>query len=150
MRPLSRKLRAVSAAMPGTRVRAASSLYASAPLEVADPQPDYLNAVVRLDTTLDAPALLARLLAIEARLGRTRGARHAARTIDLDLLLFDDVRLDTPELTLPHPRAHLRAFVLAPLLEIEPALAIPGHGAARALLPALAGQRLERLALSIL
>lgn len=131
--------------LPATRVVAVSSLYRTAPLEVPDAQPDYLNAAVQLETDLDAPALLEHLQSIERRHGRVRNERNAARTLDLDLLLFGGQQIRTPLLTVPHPRMSQRAFVLAPLVEIAPDLVIPGAGLARDLLPRLAGQRVERL-----
>ena len=131
------------AALDSTRAWRRSGLYRSAPLDAAGP--DYLNAVVELHTTFGPTQLLAALQAIETENGRDRPFRHAPRTLDLDLLLHGDTRLDAPELTLPHPRLHERAFVLVPLVELNPALRIPGHGAVSDLLPAVAGQRLERL-----
>ena len=105
-------------ALPGAQVFACSSLYASAPVDA--PGPDYVNAVVALDTTLTAVQLLHALHTIEAQHGRTRSTRNAPRTLDLDLLLYGEQRSDDPALTLPHPRLHQRAFVLRPLLEIAP------------------------------
>jgi 2-amino-4-hydroxy-6-hydroxymethyldihydropteridine diphosphokinase len=94
-----------------------SRLWETAP--VGPPQPAYLNAAAALDTTLDALALLARLHEIERELGRVRGAeRDLPRTLDLDLLLFGGLVVDAPELVVPHPRMHERAFVLEPLAEI--------------------------------
>ncbi len=93
------------------------------------PQSRYLNAAARLRTTLSPRALLERLLAIEAERGRERGAvRNAARTLDLDLLFFADLRVDEPGLTVPHPRLHQRPFVLDPLCEIAPDLVHPVLG----------------------
>lgn len=104
-------------ATPGVRIVRASRLWETAP--VGPPQPAYLNAAVALDTTLDALALLARLHEIERELGRVRGAeRDLPRTLDLDLLLFGGLVVDAPELVVPHPRMHERAFVLEPLAEI--------------------------------
>jgi len=131
-------------AVPQTRVTGRSPLYCSAPLG-GPPQPDYVNAVARLDTALDPEALLDALRAIEQRQGRARGKANAPRTLDLDLLLYDNVTLDIPRLQLPHPRMHERRFVLAPLLDLEPAARIPGRGAAADLLAQCAAQRLERL-----
>jgi 2-amino-4-hydroxy-6-hydroxymethyldihydropteridine diphosphokinase len=133
------------AELPGTRLSGRSSLYRSAPLGHAA-QPDFINAVAALDTELDAEALLRALQAIEARHGRQRSFRNAPRTLDLDLLLHGDTRIDRPELTLPHPRMHERAFVLHPLLEIAPQLRIPGHGGIGECLKACAGQKVERMA----
>ncbi|MES2991116.1 MAG: 2-amino-4-hydroxy-6-hydroxymethyldihydropteridine diphosphokinase [Pseudomonadota bacterium] len=129
--------------LPGTALRAASSLYRTAPIDSGGP--DYLNAVVQLDTTLAPHVLLAALHAIEAAHGRARPYRNAPRTLDLDLLLHGRQRVDEPVLTLPHPRLHERAFVLRPLAEIAPDLLVPGHGRVKALLPHVAGQRVDRL-----
>ncbi len=131
------------AGLPGTTLRAASSLYRTAPIDSSGP--DYLNAVVRLDTALAPRALLAALHAIEQAHGRARPYRNAPRTLDLDLLLHGRHRLAGPVLTLPHPRLHERAFVLHPLAEIAPRLVIPGRGAVEALLAQVACQRIDRL-----
>lgn len=131
------------ATLPGTRVVARSSLYRSAPVGLVD-QPDFINAVVAVETSLEALPLLRALLAIEARHGRVRSVPNAPRTLDLDLLLYGAAVLAGAELTLPHPRMHERAFVLLPLLEIAPDVELPGLGAARGFLPAVAGQAIER------
>ena len=123
------------------RFTARSSFFTSAPLEAGGP--DYLNAVAAVDTTLPAAALLDHLFAIERVHGRDRCYRNAPRTLDLDLLLYGDLVLATEELTLPHPRLHERAFVLLPLLEIAPAIAIPGRGSVRALIAGVAHQRVR-------
>jgi 2-amino-4-hydroxy-6-hydroxymethyldihydropteridine diphosphokinase len=129
------------------RLLAASSLYRTAPVGLHH-QPDFINAVAALAVdaaVLPAPTLLDRLFAIEAAFGRVRSVKNAPRTLDLDLLLFDDARIETPGLTLPHPRMTERAFVLAPLAEIAPDLVIPGHGLLSDLLPAVAGQSIEKM-----
>ena len=108
--------------------------------------PDYLNAVAALETGLPPSALLQALLEIERAHGRARPYRHAPRTLDLDLLLHGASRLDTPELILPHPRLHERAFVLVPLADIAPDLQIPGLGAIHTLLSGVVDQRIERVA----
>ena len=131
-------------ALPGTRVVARSSLYRSAPVGLVD-QPDFINAVVAVDTALEALPLLRTLLAIEARHGRVRSVPNAPRTLDLDLLLYGEAVVGGAELTLPHPRMHERAFVLAPLAEIAPSLVIPGRGPVAALLAACADQRIHPL-----
>ncbi len=131
-------------ALPATRVVAKSSLYRSAPVGVAG-QPDYLNAVIALDTGMDARTLLDALLAIEHEGGRTRDYDLAPRTMDLDLLLHGEAVIDQPGLQVPHPRMHLRAFVLLPLTEIDPAARIPGRGEAAMLLEGVADQAIERL-----
>jgi len=133
---------AALAALPGTHACVRSALYRSAPVDADGP--DYLNAVVALDTTLDPLALLAAMQAIEAAAGRTRAYRHAPRPLDLDLLAHGRARVDTPELTLPHPRLHQRAFVLRPLLDLVPELALPGLGPLARHLAACADQRIER------
>ncbi|HEY6822048.1 MAG TPA: 2-amino-4-hydroxy-6-hydroxymethyldihydropteridine diphosphokinase [Burkholderiales bacterium] len=133
------------AELPQTRLIAASSLYRSSPLGYAS-QPDFINAAAKLDTALEAVRLLEALQAIEAAHGRRRSFPNAPRTLDLDLLLYADRKLDSAGLTLPHPRMHERAFVLKPLLELEPELSIPGRGEARALLAAVADQAVERIA----
>ena len=108
------------AATPGVSLVQASSLYRSAPVDATGP--DYINAVACIATTLTAPALLRVLQAIEQAAGRKRPYRNAPRTLDLDLLLYGDARVASPELTVPHPRMGERAFVLLPLREIAPAL----------------------------
>ena len=133
------------ARLPDCRLLRASSLYRTAPVGVAG-QPDFINAVALLETTLAPHALLAALFAIETEFGRRRDYRNAPRTLDLDLLLYDELVLDSAELLLPHPRMHLRAFVLAPLLEIAPACVIPGRGTAAAWRPAVSMQPIEKLA----
>jgi len=132
-------------AIPHTRVVSTSSLYRSDPVGYAA-QPRFVNAVAELDTGLAPDRLLAELQAIEARHARSRSFPNAPRTLDLDLLLFGDAILDFPGLQIPHPRMHERAFVLVPLLEIAPQAAVPGKGAAKALLAQCAGQAVERLA----
>ncbi|HWQ39645.1 MAG TPA: 2-amino-4-hydroxy-6-hydroxymethyldihydropteridine diphosphokinase [Burkholderiales bacterium] len=115
--------------LPATRVVRRSSLYRTAPVGYND-QPEFINAVAEVLTELEPRQLLDMLLAIEARHGRVRGARNAPRTLDLDVLLFGDRILTEPELSVPHPRMHERAFVLVPLAEIAPHASIPGHGSA--------------------
>ncbi len=131
------------AALPRTRLVARSSVWRSAPIDAAGP--DFLNAVAHLQTRLDPHALLAALHAIEAGHGRERPYRNAPRTLDLDLLLYGNQRIDTPMLVVPHPRAHLRAFVLCPLAELMPGGEVPGRGPIDQLLDAVGDQRIERL-----
>lgn len=109
-------------------VTGVSALYRTAPVGGPAGQPDYLNAVLRLETALAPPALLAALHRLEAEAGRERRERWEARTLDLDLLLCGEEVWETPALTLPHPRAWDRAFVLAPLADLAPGLAHPGTG----------------------
>ena len=127
--PRTQLLRAFDelARLSRARLLARSSLYRSAPMGPPD-QPDYLNAVAALETDLDPLALLAELQAIEAVHRRVRGERWGPRTLDLDLLLYGEQRIDLPTLTVPHPGLYERNFVLYPLAEIAPGLEIPGHG----------------------
>jgi 2-amino-4-hydroxy-6-hydroxymethyldihydropteridine diphosphokinase len=132
------------AQLPDTHLAARSSLYRSAPVD-APGQPDYVNAVAALDTELSPAQLLDALQGIERRHGRERPYPNAPRSLDLDLLTYGDMILDSPMLTLPHPRMHQRAFVLQPLVELDPRAEVPGRGRAAALLAACTGQRIERL-----
>lgn len=111
------------ARLPCTRLVAASRFYRSAPIDAEGP--DFINAVAALDTGLTAPALLQALHALERAAGRERPHRNAPRTLDLDLLLYGEARIDSPGLTLPHPRWTQRAFVLRPLAELAPGRATP-------------------------
>ncbi|OGA48857.1 MAG: 2-amino-4-hydroxy-6-hydroxymethyldihydropteridine diphosphokinase [Betaproteobacteria bacterium RIFCSPLOWO2_12_FULL_63_13] len=131
-------------AMPSTRVTAQSSFYRSAPVGYRM-QPDFLNAVARIETMLTPRALLEALHAIEDRAGRSRSFANAPRTLDLDLLLYAELAIAEPGLKVPHPRMHLRAFVLLPLAEIAPDIEIPGQGAIAPLLTACAGQAIRKL-----
>lgn len=130
--------------LPQTQIVRTSGFYASAAVGYTD-QPDFVNAVAEVETALTAPQLLEALLAIEAVLGRIRTFQNAPRTIDLDVILYGDARIETPDLIVPHPRMHERAFVLRPLLEIAPDILIPSLGAASAFLPQVADQALSRL-----
>lgn len=114
------------ARQPQCEVRAVSSAYLSKAIGPG-PQPDFLNAAMRVATRLNAEDLLALLLAIERQHGRQRRVRWAARTLDLDLLLYDELEMQTQHLTLPHPRLHERPFVVIPLLEIDPELQLPAR-----------------------
>ena len=135
---------AALAGLADTTLLRSSSVWRSAPIDSSGP--DYLNAVAELRTSLAPIDLLHRLQAIELAHGRERPYRNAPRTLDLDLLVYGAQSLATPELTLPHPRAHERAFVLAPLAELAPDLVITGRGRVSDLLAAVADQRIERLA----
>jgi len=130
--------------LPDSRVVHGSSLYRTAPVGITA-QPDFINAVAELETTLAPEALLDALFEIEERFGRVRAQKNGPRTLDLDLLLYNDQFLALPRLTLPHPRLHLRAFVLQPLAELAPNLVIPGRGSVAAWLPAVANQGIVRL-----
>jgi 2-amino-4-hydroxy-6-hydroxymethyldihydropteridine diphosphokinase len=122
-------LRAVDllAAVDGVEVVAVSQLYETEPVGVVD-QPVFLNGAVALDTTLSARELLEALLGIERELGRVREERWGPRTVDLDLLVFGDERVDEPGLRVPHPRLGERRFALEPLAELDPELVVPGLG----------------------
>jgi len=130
--------------LPESRLLRASSLYRTAPVGIRG-QPDFINAVACFETTLTPQAMLDALFDVEAQFGRRRDYHHAPRTLDLDLLLYEAQIIDSPQLRLPHPRMHLRAFVIAPLLEIAPDCRIPGRGRAAAWLPALSMQCIEKL-----
>ena len=132
--------------LPGTRLVAASRLYRSAAWGVTA-QPEFVNAVAVVDTSLSPRELLDGLLAIERRFGRTRvaGERWGPRTLDLDLLLFGDERMDAPGLQVPHPHLHERAFALLPLLEVWPDARIPGVGPAASCARVMAAEGLDPL-----
>jgi 2-amino-4-hydroxy-6-hydroxymethyldihydropteridine diphosphokinase len=135
------------AALRGSLLKAISSLYRTAPIGLKH-QPDFINAVVAIDTRLGPRELLDELFALEARFGRVRepgSIRNAPRTLDLDLLLHGETVQNDPELTLPHPRMHERAFVLAPLAEIAPDLIVPGCGPVADLLATCHDQRIHPL-----
>jgi 2-amino-4-hydroxy-6-hydroxymethyldihydropteridine diphosphokinase len=118
-------------------VVAVSALRETDPVGFED-QPRFLNGVAALETELPPRALLDRLLEVERSLGRTReGPRFGPRTIDLDLLVYGDLELDEPGLTIPHPRLHERRFALEPLAELAPELVVPGRGPVRDLLAGL-------------
>ena len=136
---------AALATLPNTQLLAQSSLYRTAPVGYAD-QPDFINAVAAVDTELSPRELLDALLAIELNHGRVRQFANAPRTLDLDVLLYDDVEVNESGLTIPHPRMHERAFVLAPLSEIAPHCEIPGHGRVSDLLRGLDTGGVTRLA----
>ncbi len=126
---------AALAAEPGIEVVALSTLRETDPVGFTD-QPRFLNGVAELDTELPARELLERLLAVEHRFGRVREAvpPQGPRTLDLDLLLYGDERIDEPGLTVPHPRLQERRFVLEPLAELAPGLVVPGLGPVEPLL----------------
>jgi 2-amino-4-hydroxy-6-hydroxymethyldihydropteridine diphosphokinase len=132
------------ARLPRSRLLKASSLYRTSPVGHTE-QPDFVNAVASLETSLQPAELLAELQKIETQHGRQRSFKDAPRSLDLDLLLFDEIIQATADLKLPHPRMHQRAFVLKPLLEIAPGIAIPGVGPAAARLPEIADQQVERI-----
>ena len=125
------------AAEPGVELRALSSLRETEPVGYLD-QPRFVNGAAELETTFSPRELLDRMLAVERALGRERtGPRFGPRTIDLDLLLYGDERIDEPGLQVPHPRLHERRFALEPLAELDPGLELPGHGSIQAVLAGL-------------
>jgi 2-amino-4-hydroxy-6-hydroxymethyldihydropteridine diphosphokinase len=132
------------AQVPDTWITARSALYRTAPVGYAD-QPPFVNACVKVETRLAPRALLDALLAIERRHGRERGIPNGPRTLDLDLVLYGGATIDEPGLAVPHPRAHERAFVLAPLVDVWPEAQIPGKGPARALLAKAGSEGVQRL-----
>ena len=111
--------------LPQTRLIARSRLYRTAPHEASGP--DFINAVARIDTSLSAPELLQALQSLEHAAGRERPYPNAPRTLDLDLLLYGDARIDSPRLTVPHPRMQGRAFVLHPLADVAPGRVAPAE-----------------------
>ncbi len=133
---LQRAMDAINA-LPSTQVTARSSLYRTAPLDSGGP--DYINAVVRIETGLAPDGLLRALQALELSEGRERPWRNAPRTLDLDVLLYADLTVNSDTLDIPHPRMKERAFVLVPLAEIAPGLVTPAQ------LDAVAGQSISRI-----
>ena len=113
---------------PGVRVKVVSAVYETDGVGGPEGQPTYFNAVLLLRTTLPPHSLLERANAVEDAFGRVREVRWGARTLDVDILAYEGVELAQPELTLPHPRAHERAFVLAPWLDADPQAELAGHG----------------------
>ena len=132
------------ARLPSTHLIARSALYRTAPIG-APGQPDYVNACALVETSLAPRALLDALLAIERDHGRVRDIPNGARTLDLDIVLYGGRTIAEPGLAIPHPRAHARAFVLAPLHDVWPDARIPGHGEVVTLLAGVRDQKIERL-----
>jgi 2-amino-4-hydroxy-6-hydroxymethyldihydropteridine diphosphokinase len=129
---------------PSTHVSGRSSLFRTAPIDAGGD--DYINAVVCVETELTPLELLTQLQTLEQGAGRERPYRNAPRTLDLDLLLYGSQSIASEQLTVPHPRMTQRAFVLIPLLQIDPLVSIPELGAAHAFVPAVAGQTIEKIA----
>jgi 2-amino-4-hydroxy-6-hydroxymethyldihydropteridine diphosphokinase len=125
---------------PEVWVTAVSPVYETAPVDAPDGSADFLNAVVLADTTLSARTLLERAHAVEDAYGRERVETNGPRTLDVDLIVVGDRRAAEPDLVLPHPRAHERAFVLAPWHDVEPDAELPGHGPVADLLAKTADQ----------
>ncbi len=113
---------------PEVHVVAVSSVYETEPVDLPEGSKDFLNAILLADTTLSVAMLLDRAQAVESAYGRERQGRNAPRTLDVDLVVVGDRISDTDELTLPHPRAHERAFVLVPWREVDEQATIPGRG----------------------
>ncbi|WP_310630067.1 2-amino-4-hydroxy-6-hydroxymethyldihydropteridine diphosphokinase [Paraburkholderia sp.] len=124
-------------------VLAKSSLYRTAPIDAGGD--DYFNCVVKLDTRLAVRELLGLCHRVEHHFGRERPFRNAPRTLDIDILLYGGEIIDEPDLVVPHPRMTVRAFVLAPLAEVDPELDIPGQGRVSDFLPGVADQRIEKM-----
>ena len=129
---------------PGTTLLRYSSCYCSKPVGPQG-QPDYINAVAQVDTRLTAEQMLGYMQAVENQQGRVRTERWGPRTLDLDLLLFDDLVLQSATLTVPHPEMHKREFVLYPLFEIAPDIEIPGQGHIKHLLRGLDPDKVKKL-----
>ncbi len=138
---LREALRAL-AATPGIELVRVSSMYRTAPIDATGP--DFINAVAEVNTSLAPHALLSALQQVEALHGRQRPYRNAPRTLDLDVLLYGEQTIDTPTLTVPHPRMHERAFVLQPLAEIAPGIELPVHGSIAGCLARCVGQAIVR------
>ena len=130
--------------LPDTRLVAQSAFYRSTPVGFLD-QPDFVNAVVKIETDLTPQQLLSALLGIERKYGRERTFVNAPRTLDLDVLLYGDSQINEPGLTVPHPHMHRRAFVLLPLLDIAPDCMIPSVGPAELAMQYCLDQVLEKL-----
>ena len=126
-----------------TRVSAESSLFRTAPIDAQGN--DYINAVVQIETRLPAQQLLQELQAVEQEFGRERPYLNAPRTLDLDILLYGNEKIDSSSLTVPHPRLTQRAFALIPLLQIDPMTVIPGKGPAHQFVLTVAGQAIQRI-----
>ena len=132
------------AMLPNTRLAAVSPLYRSAPVGYAE-QPDFVNAVARIETALAPRELLDALLGIEREFGRVREMKNGPRTLDLDIVLYGDTQVNEPGLVIPHPRMHERAFVVVPLADIDPDQLVPGHGRARDLLSGVDATSLKKI-----
>ncbi|MER5792579.1 2-amino-4-hydroxy-6-hydroxymethyldihydropteridine diphosphokinase [Streptomyces sp. NPDC001980] len=129
---------------PGVRIKAVSPVYETEPWGVAPgSQPTYYNAIVVLKTTLPPSSLLERAHAVEEAFNRVRDEHWGPRTLDVDIVAYADVVSDDPHLTLPHPRAHERAFVLAPWYDIDPEALLPGRGTVADLLAAVTRHGVE-------
>jgi 2-amino-4-hydroxy-6-hydroxymethyldihydropteridine diphosphokinase len=131
------------AQFPSIQIDARSSFYISSPVDA--PGNDYVNNVISISTTLDPKPLLQVCQSVEKHFGRERPFEKAPRTLDIDILLYEDLTLSEPELIIPHPRMTERMFVLLPLLEIDPEISLPNHGKLKEKLPDLSWQKIEKL-----
>jgi 2-amino-4-hydroxy-6-hydroxymethyldihydropteridine diphosphokinase len=126
-------------------ITATSSLYETPPVGFLN-QPNFINAVVQISSSINCNELLLKLFDIERIFGRVRKEKNGPRTLDLDILLFDDLVLESESLTIPHPRMHERLFVLIPLLEISPIIEIPKYGSVSNLISGLTIQNIKKVA----
>jgi 2-amino-4-hydroxy-6-hydroxymethyldihydropteridine diphosphokinase len=126
-------------------ITATSSLYETPPVGFLN-QPNFINAVVQISSSINCNELLLKLFDIERIFGRVRKEKNGPRTLDLDILLFDDLVLESESLTIPHPRMHERLFVLIPLLEISPIIQIPKYGSANNLISGLNIENIKKVA----
>ncbi|WP_108648515.1 2-amino-4-hydroxy-6-hydroxymethyldihydropteridine diphosphokinase [Polynucleobacter rarus] len=131
------------AQFPSISITARSCFYISAPVQALGG--DYVNNVISVDTDLDPLVLLRLCQSVEQRFGRERPYENAPRTLDIDILMYDNITHNTPELILPHPRITERMFVLLPLLEIDSEIELPNHGKLKDKLPDLSWQKIEKL-----
>ena len=128
----------------GVKLLGKSSLYETPPVGILD-QPNFINAVIKIYSTLNALDLLDKLLAIENIAGRIRVDKNGHRTLDLDILLVDDLIFNKKKLTIPHPRMHERLFVLLPLNDIDENIVIPNHGLIKHIIKKLAPEKINRI-----
>jgi 2-amino-4-hydroxy-6-hydroxymethyldihydropteridine diphosphokinase len=128
---------------PGLDFVAISPVYETTPVGGPE-QDDFLNVIIVADSRLAPESLLERVLGVEEAMGRTRAVQWGPRTLDIDIVTIGELTSEAPELLLPHPRAHERAFVLAPWSDVEPDASLPGQGRVTDLLPAVADQRVSR------
>jgi 2-amino-4-hydroxy-6-hydroxymethyldihydropteridine diphosphokinase len=131
------------AQFPSIKIDARSCFYISAPVDA--PGADYVNNVISISTTLDPKPLLQVCQSVEQHFGRERPYSNAPRTLDIDILMYDQLTMNEPELIIPHPRMTERMFVLLPLLEIDPEITLPKHGKLKDKLPDLSWQKIEKL-----
>jgi|CryBogDrversion2_8_1035294.scaffolds.fasta_scaffold02021_2 2-amino-4-hydroxy-6-hydroxymethyldihydropteridine diphosphokinase len=128
---------------PSIQIDARSGFYTSAPVDA--PGNDYINNVIAINTTLAPKPLLQVCQSVEQRFGRERPYEKAPRTLDIDILIYDNLSMNEPELTIPHPRMTERMFVLLPLLEIDPEITLPSFGKLKEKLPDLSWQKIAKL-----